>query len=60
MEGRGTMKFQIELDAGQLATLHIALTLGILKWPGTSTETEMKNLSTFVTNNFKIIDGKEA
>ena len=54
------MKFQIELDAGQLATLHIALTLGALKWPGTSTETEMKNLSTFVTNNFKIIDGEEA
>ena len=58
MEKGGTMKFQFELTAEQLATLHVALVVAARYWPETDTETKMKELAEFMSHNFNLLPDK--
>jgi hypothetical protein len=55
MEERGTMKFQFDLTAEQLATVHVALEIYAMEYPGTSTETKTRELIEFMSHNFNVV-----
>jgi hypothetical protein len=47
-------KFIIKLDASQIGTLHVGLSAGALKWPGTSTASDIEALGQFINNNTEL------
>ena len=49
------MKFQFDLTAEQLATVHVALEIYAMEYPGTSTETKTRELIEFMSHNFNVV-----